>query len=84
MNETENTPSLIHAGEEDWIFQIKTKTFSFLDGILNNNNHSLLLQDLLSVIEPNCLTNLYQLNITLLFGSETRFFLNQTPPFFFS
>lgn len=27
MNETENTPSLIDAGEEDWIFQIfKTKT----------------------------------------------------------
>ena len=31
MNEMENTPSLIDAGEEDWIFQIKTKTFSFLD-----------------------------------------------------
>lgn len=25
----ENTPSLIDAGEEDWIFQIKAKTFSF-------------------------------------------------------
>ena len=31
MNEMENTPSLIDAGEEDWCFQIKTKTFSFLD-----------------------------------------------------
>ena len=31
MNETKSTPSLIDAGEEDWIFQIKTKTFSFLD-----------------------------------------------------
>lgn len=32
--ETKSTPSLIDAGKEDWIFQIKTKTFSFLDGTI--------------------------------------------------
>ena len=34
MNETKSTPSLIDAGEEDWIFQMKTKTFSSLDGTI--------------------------------------------------